>query len=164
MTIPPLIPLITISQKNFKRAALLLPCIVLCVYLFPLAHPFLDDDCMEGVDWAAEEQGYELLRAVQDRDDYRAAHWLKQGGNANNIFTLKEGNHSLLMLAAEQGDLPTVKVLLHAGADVLHSEAGETAFSLARKKHHTEVAECLMRAGLRAGACKMSFFPSPPTN
>ncbi len=148
MVTPPLMPLIVSSKRWLKVAAIVLPCLCLCGFLLLRSLAFLgDDDCM---DEEAVAQWTHLRDAVVSQDALQAKLLLKQGGYANYDYDMPGGSRSLLMIAAEQGDLPTVKVLLHAGADVNYSGDGETAFSLAKKNHHTEVAECLRQAELRA--------------
>jgi ankyrin repeat protein len=58
------------------------------------------------------------------------------------------------MLAAREGHLEIVRILLTAGADVnAKSEWGETALSLARKREHSEnhalIVELLKQYGAR---------------
>lgn len=88
-----------------------------------------------------------LTRAVIYRHCDSAQLLLQSGGDPND-----QGGSgvTLLMVAAESGQLDMVRVLLQAGADATRkNREGHTALSLARSKGHADVVRLLLEAGAK---------------
>lgn len=100
----------------------------------------------------AAERDDALLEALDADDDNRLLNALRRGANPNAIGVR---GSSALMLAATQGKLTTVDLLLRHGADVQFvnvlsvNERGDTALLRTAYFGHAEVFDRLIQAGAR---------------
>lgn len=74
-------------------------------------------------------KGMELLKAVEDGNFVKAKSLLNDGADSN---WCKDGDHSALILASDNGDEDLVEILIKYGANVNYSnDLGETALHCA---------------------------------
>jgi Ankyrin repeats (3 copies) len=88
---------------------------------------------------------------AQTQSDHFASIWSGLTAKASNTkFTVGTGG-TALMLAAANGHMETVKLLLDRGADLnVRDNEGKTALVWAREKGHTEIVQLIEAASQKA--------------
>lgn len=87
------------------------------------------------------------------------AETLLRGGSSPNVTEHKKG-YSALMIAAEDGNLSLVEMLLHYGADYIYTNViGDSARSVADRLGHDTIARCFLRLMMKNSGGQ-STFPS----
>jgi hypothetical protein len=103
-------------------------------------------------DFAKQYRQHRIRRPyLQER---QVRQWLDRGGNVNTVVRKEMTNGrdhsgwSLLMLAIQHGEIPTVDLLLERGADVnIVSPTGQTAWSVAQAGGNEYLLHRLRKAG-----------------
>ena len=90
----------------------------------------------------------DMISAVNGKDTETVSRLLQRGMDVNTSDSV--GN-TLLMLAARNGDLPTLEILLRKKANTLKKNSyKDTAILLAAARGHLQCVAALVDAGVRA--------------
>lgn len=141
------------THRPYRINAILIPVLLalLCFSAMPFSALAQSSNKLLIEDTKAESQDIqdckELLRAVKEQDSDRVRELLNRLDP--NCSYLGDGEaRSPLVAAARNGDLPVVKLLLNAGADVaFHAEGDESALMAAAANGHLEVARLFVEQG-----------------
>lgn len=102
----------------------------------------------ENVNALNEKGAFALWVAVWNHDPKMVALLLKNGANAGQTFKAEAGEMDLLGVAAQEGPLETVKLLVEAGQDVNRRDFhGYTSLRTAARNGRTDIVKYLISKG-----------------